>query len=925
MLQFLAWYLLVTFLGWLTFPLAFRLFPALSDRGFSLARALGMLVWGYVFWMLASLGILQNDGGGLLVALLALAALSASTLLRKERRLELLEWIRANRRTVLMVELLFFLAFALWAFVRASNPNIETAGGEKTMELAFINAILRSPTFPPRDPWLSGYAISYYYFGYVMAAMLARATGTPGAMAHNLMTSLVFALSFIGAYGIIYNLLAARRARQAEVPRKKNRPAEAPPKPSLGLPLLGPLFLLFVSNVEGFLEVLHSKGLFWKFNADGSATSAFWSWLGIKNLVDPPVAALSWIPSRFIWWWQGSRVIQDYDFAHNWREIIDEFPAFSYLLGDLHPHVLAMPFGLLAVAVALNLFLGGWKGETNFRFFRLPVHAAGLFFGALILGGLAFLNTWDILLGFALMAGAFVLMRVGESGWSWKRLEDLFSFGVPVGLAAILLYLPFYAGFQSQAGGILPNIDSPTRGAQLWVMFAPLFLGIIAYLLVLWRSEKRPAKWWVGLALAAGLILALWLFSWLMAFVALKLEPDFVTSLVDSECSGSVLTCFVLSNGRRLMYSGGLLTLFGLLGAALAFVIGGYRSVRVPDAGTNAESADGSPAALVNIFVLMLIVLGSVLVIAPEFVFLRDLFSNRMNTIFKFYYQAWMVWSLASAFGVAVILERLKAWKGTFAMLFAGFLLVFVSLNVTNPGLQALLWIASLAVFVSALIFGSRRDVRGSLFHVGLSLLMVVSLTYPILGLGNKANDLQIPAFFSTLKSARAAGDPKALQDALQVWTLDGSRLFSDQYPDDAAAARWLLTAPDGVIAEAVGGSYTDYARMAAYSGLPDVIGWTFHEWQWRGTFDEQVSPIQNLNCISADGGPRKRGDDIRCLYETSSWDDASTILTQYNVRYVVVGTMELRTYHVNDAKFKQHLTQVFSQGDVVIYEVPSQ
>ena len=95
-----------------------------------------------------------------------------------------------------MVEILFFLAFAFLAFVRAGNPEI--VGTEKPMELAFINAILRSPTFPPHDPWLSGYAISYYYFGYVMTAMLAKATGTLGSVAFNLMLALVFALSAVG-------------------------------------------------------------------------------------------------------------------------------------------------------------------------------------------------------------------------------------------------------------------------------------------------------------------------------------------------------------------------------------------------------------------------------------------------------------------------------------------------------------------------------------------------------------------------------------------------------------------------------------------------------------------------------------------------------------------------------------------------------
>jgi len=80
-------------------------------------------------------------------------------------------WLRQEWRLVVECGGALFAGFCRLAFVRAANPEI--LGTEKPMELAFINAILRSPTFPPHDPWLSGYAISYYYFGYVIVAMLA--------------------------------------------------------------------------------------------------------------------------------------------------------------------------------------------------------------------------------------------------------------------------------------------------------------------------------------------------------------------------------------------------------------------------------------------------------------------------------------------------------------------------------------------------------------------------------------------------------------------------------------------------------------------------------------------------------------------------------------------------------------------------------
>ncbi|MBI4731418.1 MAG: hypothetical protein HY781_04700 [Chloroflexi bacterium] len=889
MLNFFAWYLLMTLLGWLAFPLAWRLFPALADRGFTLARALGLLVWGYLFWMLVSLGVIQNDSGGLILTLLLFAVLSATTLWMVNRGQtvtdgettvhgpwSIVKWLKSNSRLVITVEILFFLAFAAWAFVRASNPNIETAGGEKTMELAFINAILRSPTFPPHDPWLSGYSISYYYFGYVMTAMLAKVTATPGAVAHNLMLALVFALSFIGAYGILYNLLAAWQRRNSE---------EVNHEPIIGLPIFGSVFLLFVSNVAGFLEVLHRRGIGWTgqpgdtnfWTALGKLAHRdlqaynFWTWLDILHLNASPSQPFRWVPDRFIWWWQDSRVVQYYVLAGNFTEIIDEFPAFSYLLGDLHPHVLAMPFGLMAVAFALNLFLGGWRGETNFRFYRLPVSPLHFVSGALLLGGLAFLNTWDILIGFALLAGAYVLSRVREAGWTWKRLQDLFAFGVPLGLLAILFYLPFYFGFSSQAGGILPNLEYPTRGAHLWVMFGTLFLPLLIYLLHLRRSGKRLANWWAGFGLGFGFTLFLWVFSLVLGLLAQLKMPEFAADYLEAQGYVSTVLFSFATLLRRLSFIGGLLTLLALLIPSIAFLA---KTDRAHPAEESGEEAPSSPVIVSagdtrtsifslppTAFIVLMIFLGAVLALAPDFVYLRDLFGKRMNTIFKFYYQAWMLWSLAAAFGIAVMLRDLcRAWK----------------------------WV----------------------YGIGLGLLLVVGLAFPFFGLPNKTNDFQIPAFRAALDAARAAGNPTPLRTAAaSAWTLDGARWFHDIYPDDAAAADWLASAPLGVIAEAVGGSYTGYARISAYSGQPAVVGWVGHEDQWRGTYEEQ----------------RQRGEmDIPVLYETNSWDETLAIIQKYGIRYIVVGTLERNTYRVYELKFQRYLVPVFQSGNVVIYEVPA-
>jgi YYY domain-containing protein len=662
MTSFLSWYLFITLLGWLTFPLAYRLFPALADRGYALSRAAGLLLWGFLFWWMASLGIVMNDLGGLLLALAILAGLSLWAVL--SRRDEVVEFVKQGWKVILTTEVLFLAAFAFMAYVRAANPDI--LGTEKPMELAFINAILRSPTFPPRDPWLSGWSISYYYFGYVLTAMLARITSVAGTAAFNLMLALVFGLAAIGAYGVLYNLLAVANHSKPVDEDTDPRP------PSVLLPLLAPIFLLLVSNVEGFLEILHRRGLFWTFNADGSATSAFWTWLDIRDLNQAPTLPLGGVPQRFWWWWRASRVIQDTTLSGEWKEIIDEFPAFSFVLGDLHPHVLALPFGLLVVAVALNLFLGGWRGSIPVPFLgaRIRISPLGFAVSALVLGGLAFLNVWDILAAGALVAFAYLLFRVRQEGWNWARLEDLLLFGLPLAVSAFLLYLPFYVGFSSQAGGLLPNLVAPSRGAQLWVMFGTLFLPLFVYLLWL-IFTRRGANWRPALYVTLGLPLALWALSWLLGLAATAVRPDVAQMFLAAQGVSDTSTLFMAASARRLLTIGGLLTLMALLLPTLAFLFQKRDEVL-------ADETEPAPAPALDPtpFILLLILWGLLFVMLPEFVYLRDQFGWRMNTIFKFYYQAWMWWSLAASFGIAVMWKRLRLVPNVIFTVFVAVILV---------------------------------------------------------------------------------------------------------------------------------------------------------------------------------------------------------------------------------------------------------
>lgn len=800
-LRLIVWYFTLLILGWITFPISFRIFAKLPDRGYALSRVLGLLLWGFGFWLLASLGVLQNSSGGILLVLTAVIGISVWCGWRHKQIL--LAWISEHWRLILMTEVLFWISFTFLALVRASNPD--ATGTEKPMELAFINAILNSDTFPPNDPWLSGYAISYYHFGYILAGMLAKVTGTPGVEAFNLMLTSTFAMSAVGAYGVVYDLLTAFAGKVRQTIS------------DLFWALLGPLFLLFISNLEAILEMLHQAGVGWHLE---SGTSRFWAWVNIESLTQPPSGPLTLIPQRFWWWWQASRVVQDIDLLGNVSPLspIDEFPAFSFVLGDLHPHVLVIPFAMLAVGLALTVFLGGldrkisiWGIEVPFRWDLFGVLA-------ITLGGIAFLNTWDLPVYFTLVVGAFLFSQVRVKGWDWDRLYELVIFAVPLGALSLLLYAPFLLSLQSQAGGILPNLIYPTRGLYLWIMFGTLFVPI--FLLFGWLARRRTsADWRRGTVLVLFLVLSLIFLSVLLGFFAARTQiGQQVIASQGKTTFGEVLEAAV---PHRLKFGFSLLTLAGLLIIGLSYLLG-----------TGQTAANTNETNYPFPFVLLMIVLGGVMVLAPEFVYLADVFGTRMNTVFKFYYQAWMLWSLASAFAAVMIFKHGR-------------------------------WVSKMVVLVFVLL----------------------GLAYPVLAYPDKTNGFQSPWGF----------------------TLDAGDYMTRQAPDDAAAIAWLRAAESGIVAEAVGGQYSGYARVATLSGQPTVLGWPGHEGQWRGGYEEVGS----------------REQDIRTLYETADWETALEIIQRYNIRFIFLGDLEMRTYAVNTQKFEINLGLGFEQGNTRVFVVP--
>jgi len=237
----------------------------------------------------------------------------------------------------------------------------------------------------------------------------------------------------------------------------------------------------------------------------------------------------------------------------------------------------------------------------------------------------------------------------------------------------------------------------------------------------------------------------------------------------------------------------------------------------------------------IKYFLLFMVLIGGGLTLFPEYFYLRDQFGWRMNTIFKFYFQAWIFWSIAAAFMSYELLTSLRRWRA---------------------GVFSVFWV----------------------------ILVTAGMAYPILMVLNKTNNFSPP-----------------------IWTLDGNEYIFRYMPDDYLAMQWLGEQPKGIIAEAVGGSYSDFARVSTRTGFPTVLGWPGHESQWRGGSTEM-------------GG---RYEDIQRLYETDSQTETIAILQKYEIRYVYLGSLEQMQYNVVRTKFDEMLNIVYSNANIIIYEVP--
>jgi YYY domain-containing protein len=728
-----VWYLSILLLGLMAYPIVRIIFHGLVDRGYPFSRLVGLLFTAYLTWLASSTGAHFNRLTiGIVLALLLLT----SGLLAYKQRKELLVELKTKKRYFLSIEILMLLFFLTSLAIRLGNPDLwhPWKGGEKPMDLSYFTAVLKSTVFPPYDPWYSGGYINYYYFGFVLVGVPVKLLGIIPGIAYNLILPTLFALTGLGAFSVGWNLLAAKVQ-----PQDSDHPNE---RTNISRPFWAGITAAFTVLIMGNLGTLR---MFWQ---------------GLQRLVAPDgiidgakfVEHLNWFFQGFVkflagtklpygygdWYWIPSRALPG--------DTITEFPFFTFTYADLHAHMIALPITILVIGWAISILLEKWNWKNGLPINQWLTFGLTIAFGGLAIGTLRVTNTWDLPTFLALASLVIVYTIFRYAKMPDKLLPNLplvlrkaiYSAAVLLCLVvtALVLYLPF-SKFYGQAY----NAIDPWQGDHSPFWSYLVHWGFQLFLIVSWFIWETR-EW-----LAATPVSALKRFKGYFGYFQ-----------VLAILFGLVLVLLTVM-GIKIGWLTGLLAVW-----AMVLML----RPNQPD---------------LKRLVFFMIGTGLVLILFVELFVLRgDV--GRLNTVFKFYYQAWTLLGISAAAGLIWLIPAVTTvWK----------------------------------------------ERNSSIWQVILAFLFFSVSLYPLTAAADKIRDRMSKEAPQTLNGT----------DFMQTARYYDQNLDMD-LSQDYKAIQWMQNNVVGspVIVETNTVEYRWGNRFTIYTGLPGVLGWNWHQRQQRGFLD---------------------------------------------------------------------------------------
>ncbi len=458
---FLQWWAVILMLGLIFMPLTGNLFRTFEDKGYLFSKTIGIAVTGYLMWLLSSLRILKFTESSCLIAIgLGLLINLAIVLIPKwnsrnknnghPNRSITLPFGKSTMDMILLEELLFVGIFLIFTYVRGFKP--EAYGTEKFMDYGFMATMARSDYMPPQDLWYAGTTLNYYYVGQFLATFLSKVTFVGTSLGYNLMLMMTGAFAAVLPFSLAYNLthhfLKDRRKKKGYLPSISGLLAGA------GVCIAGNMhYPIYKWLVPAFYKLFRK----------GQQIANYWF----------PNA------TRYI----------GYNPETN-DKTIHEFPAYSFVLGDLHAHVINILFVLTVLGI-----LVAWLFQHKERVAAYPTaqedmrkvllkeifHPSILMIGFFI-GLFHTTNFWDFPIYYVVSGAVILFSNLVVYNFKGKAYLMTAYQGILVIALGKIISLPFTLNFnQISATPYLTVARTPLY--QLMVLWGLPILTVIAFLI----------------------------------------------------------------------------------------------------------------------------------------------------------------------------------------------------------------------------------------------------------------------------------------------------------------------------------------------------------------------------------------------------------------------------------------------------------
>lgn len=472
---FIKWWVMILAFGVGILPVTSRLFKKFEDKGWLFSKAVGVAVSGFLVWALVCGGILKFQAITCLAVSVGFAVLcfgicGAVSVKRKEK------WFPSgwNLDLLLGEELLFLAVFFAWTYLAGFHP--EAHGTEKFMDYGFMAAMMRSETLPAPDIWYALKDTNYYYGGQYFAVFLTKLSGSDVANTYNLMRTLVAGLLAGMSFSVVYQMTSECRRIENIKTRKITAAAGG---------ILAGGAVVFAGNLHYVVYGVIGKLLGWQKGLD--------------------------------YWFPNSTRYIGYN-PETTDKCIHEFPSYSFVLGDLHAHVVNTMFVVVVIGLMLAWILKvrsqeqkelSWSFKTCF--FDPHLILAGFFIGLF-----QFTNYWDFVIYFTVILICIVYVNLWR-GFNAKgkkehpernkekKYRPLTGWGCAAGylifqtaevfLIGLLTALPFTLTFETMVSGvgIAQNHTMFHQWMILWGLPAVLVLVFVVCMILEYKKEMWPA------------------------------------------------------------------------------------------------------------------------------------------------------------------------------------------------------------------------------------------------------------------------------------------------------------------------------------------------------------------------------------------------------------------------------------------------